>query len=170
MTRANIYAEHTSLLILEIGSDAYPGGDIWEVLKGLDARACTFDEFVDAMVEYALPYEVERLGKDWFEKNPHPRLDGLTEKPDSNGVGNWSYEYLWCPVLSPTSKESSLENPYCDWGKWRGRILVRRPDWSFRERVKVDGRNNSYAQIPGPWMTMEELEQKEGSERLAAAP
>jgi hypothetical protein len=67
-TRANMYIE-CETFCGEIGSDAYPGGDLWEALTSKEKYS--LDEYMTIVKEF---------------------------KNDGEGVGNWSYEFNWHPT------------------------------------------------------------------------
>lgn len=125
MTRANIYVCNT--FIGEIGGDAYPGGDLWNMLMDWDNAQLRERQFVRLMKKYIR----DHYGKDYLP-------------PKSRGVGNWTYEYMFVPMQEP--KE------YTDWQNWKGRIFYREPaDFPPWESL-----GQSYYQIPGPWMHLSE--------------
>jgi len=67
MTRANMYAEFK--FVGEIGSDSYPGGDLWNELSEQDYYSR--DEYMNIVDKH---------------------------KNGGKGVGNWSYEFNWHPT------------------------------------------------------------------------
>ena len=126
MTRGNVFICDT--FIGELGSDAYPGGDFWDLMVRLDGkRECSFRKSVVEFID-----DKDRL------------------PPKSSGVGNWSYEYAWFPVLEPRTKKG-----YRDCRNWRGKIYT-------RETYRMSG----YYQIPGPWITLKAMARKRLSSRL----
>lgn len=145
MTRANIYAEAESNFLGELGGDAYPGGSHWDFLKSLNGK--TYKKFVAAVKKYVK----ESYGESYMP-------------PESNGVSNWSYEYMFVPTAPP--KKSKLDNPYRDWDNWTGIVLVREPDFEARKRL---GLGEYFLQIPGQWKTMAQMEQERQAEEAEEA-
>jgi hypothetical protein len=112
MTRGNVYI--CNEFIGELGSDAYPGGDFWA--KMLAMNGCKQIEFEKFVHEYI---------KDSWGDDKLP--------PESGGVGNWSYEFMWVPKSQP--------DDYRDWDNWTGEIYVRKYE-----------RMCGYFQFPSKWV------------------
>jgi hypothetical protein len=137
-TRANIFiCDH---FLTEIASDAYPIRDmtkdawspnsLWALMLKLNEQKATHDEFEAAVKEYVSDIGPSYWSEDW---------GGI-----SNGVGNWSYEYMWVPFEQP--------DDFTDWENWRGRIFVR----DINSELTWKRFGSSYYQIPDRWIYIED--------------
>jgi hypothetical protein len=127
MTRANVYV--CDDFVAELPSDAYPGGDWWELMLKLDG--CTEAEFRREILT-----EMADYGKEYLP-------------PESQGVGNWTYQFLWYPT-APLGE-------YREWERWKGRILV----CGVNEELTYERFGSSYYQVPGPWVPIGEWKEKD---------
>jgi hypothetical protein len=141
-TRANIYV--CDRFIQEVPSDAGPGGDLWKLLESLDKARCRECEFVKHIHDHFNDY------KDDYSS------------PKSNSFGNWSYEFMWLPLEPPEDTRCKHGNPYRDWKRWSGRVLVRGID----RRLTWEWGGHSYHQVPGPWMPLNEFAALAALERI----
>lgn len=129
MTRGNIYV--CDDFIAEIGSHAFPGGEVWDVLKAMDNERVTEAEFRERVTTFVR----DCWGDDYLS-------------PLGHMVGNWSYEFVWRPEIPPSD--------YKDWEHWQGRVYVRRP-----------APHVGYWQMPGQWMTLQEMERVDNEDAKA---
>ena len=137
-TRANVYIGTD--FVGEIMTSAYPvrqtddfySSSLWAVMERLDSERATQKEFETATVAFI----------NWEQGGEATDYLGQHYGGTSNGVGNWSYEYMWVPFEAPAS--------YTDWDSWRGRIMVRTIDHDLTWKRF----GSSYVQIPGPWVPL----------------
>lgn len=148
-TRANVYVAFGFLT--EIPSDAYPvkledayfKDSLFGLMWNLDEAHATQKMFEETVLSYVTD-EVVTIGDNFKEIGlQFPDWKTYISEDyggESNGVANWSYEYMWVPFEEPAE--------YRDWPNWKGRVFIRTID--THNTWKHFGA--SYVQIPGPWI------------------